>query len=50
MRRRDALSSSANLIQAQHTDPTANGRSSDNNSGIYLDEPHTFFVQASAGF
>ena len=25
-------------------------RSSDNNSGIYLGEPRTFFVQASAGF
>lgn len=25
-------------------------RSSDNNSGIYLGEPRTFYVQASVGF
>ena len=25
-------------------------RSSDNNAGLYLGEPRTFFVQASVGF
>ena len=34
-----------NLLNQQYST-----RSSDNNAGIYLGEPRTFFVQASVGF